>query len=250
MQMLWLNLLTLRQAAKNCKVLADLWLASGPPLVLGPPCSIARRQLFAIETLGIHIVPIWDLPPRLQKTRAPLLFVRGNLELLQRTAISIIGSRKACRSAEDWAFEKARLAAEQKSLVVSGGALGIDTAAHRGALAAHGPTLVYLGVPIDQVYPSRNLSLFEQIVATGGALVSEHPPLARTFISDHAMRNRFIAAHAEKLLIAEANEGSGSLVTADWAKRYSVPVFVSPTGVGQQRRGVEQLLQKNRANTC
>jgi len=158
-----------------------------------------------------------------------------------------VGSRHACKSAESWTFEIACQFVKQGYLVVSGGARGIDTAAHRGALSSNGQTLVYLGVPIDQVYPSRNRSLFEQIVAQGGALVSEHPPLSTTFRCEHAMRNRFIAAHAEKVMIAEADEGSGSLVTANWAKRYGVRVFVSPEHIGQQRRGLEQLLRQNLA---
>jgi len=131
--------------------------------------------------------------------------------------------------------------------VVSGGARGIDGAAHRGALAAGAPTLAYLGVAVDRIYPSRHRPLFARILRDGGALVSEHPPRATTRKWAHADRNRFIAAQSRRIYVAEADEGSGSLGTTDWANRLGVEVLVSPPGVAEKRAGLDALVAAGRA---
>ncbi len=204
----------------------------------------AYRQLAAIESLGISPVPVWQLPPLLLRCR-PLpvaLFVRGDPSLLNAAAVSIVGARAASVAPLQWAERKARDAASAGFLVVSGGARGIDSAAHRGALAADGKTVAYLGVPADVTYPAANRRLFSRILEHGGALVSEHPPGSHTFASSHAMRNRFIAAHATRLFVAEAGERSGSLGTAAFAVSLGVPIWVPPADVGGERTGLLALL--------
>ncbi|HSI04673.1 MAG: DNA-processing protein DprA [Myxococcota bacterium] len=204
----------------------------------------ARRVLVALRRSALHVVSVLELPEHLRRVPGvpPALFVRGDLELLRKPAIAVVGARRAHRSAEGWARSVAARAAGEGWLVVSGGARGIDTAAHLGALDANGPTLAYLGVAADCIYPRHNARLFLRIVESGGALVSEHLPLARTFKGAHAMRNRFIAAHASHLYIAEADVGSGSLGTAAMATRLGVPIRVSPPGVGIRRGGLELLV--------
>jgi DNA processing protein len=209
----------------------------------------ARRWRHMMESFGIDIVPVWDLPAKMQSLTPvpPALFIRGPRELLSAPAVGIVGARQAARTAETWAFARAHEASAQGKLVVSGGACGVDAAAHRGALHADAPTLAYLGVAADRIYPQSNRPLFERILAAGGALASEHPPSARTYKSDHALRNRFIAAHAERLLIAEARDGSGTLGTAAFARRAGTPVWVSPPGVGSCRDGIDSLLERGLA---
>lgn len=209
----------------------------------------AKAQLRAIEAKDIVVVPPWHLPPSL-KTAQPwplALFVRGSVDLLGHRAVAIVGSRNASVTAERWAAMVAEVSAEAGWLVVSGGARGVDGAAHRGALSTGRPTLAYLGVPADRIYPAEQAELFRAILRRGGSLVSEHPPSVQTRGSDHAKRNRFIAAHAERLYIAEAAERSGTLSTATYARRFGTPVWVSPADIGDERAGLDQLLDRGEA---
>lgn len=209
----------------------------------------AKQQLGLLPLLDIAMVPVWRLPPRLQKVRPtpPALFVRGDVTLLYRPAVSLVGTRKADAGALAWTQARAKELARAQTLIVSGGAVGIDTAAHRGALEGRGATLAYLGVAADVIYPPRNKALFERMLSRGGAVVMEHPPGVLTYKGEHALRNRFIAAHASHLVVVEADVESGALVTADFAERLGVPVWISPPGVGVLRAGLEQLLHSGRA---
>jgi DNA protecting protein DprA len=204
----------------------------------------ARRQLVATMAVGLDVVPVWELPDSL--TRAawspPLLFVRGAACVLHREAIAVVGARRASADAVEWAAARAREASERDYVVVSGGARGVDAAAHRAALRAGVPTVAYLGVAADRIYPASNRELFARVLRAGGALVSEHPPGAETFRSGHATRNRFIAAHARAVLVAEAGLRSGTLSTVAFARRAGVPVWVSPDDVGRERAGLNQVL--------
>jgi hypothetical protein len=128
----------------------------------------AQRQCVALQTLGLHTVPVYSLPIFLRAARPQpaALFVRGNLELLAQLGLAIVGSRRASHSAVrwarsqalDWAAAGAAAGVQLKgaNLIISGGAHGIDTAAHTGALDAGGMTAAYLGAPIDSPYPATN----------------------------------------------------------------------------------------------
>lgn len=202
------------------------------------------RVMAALRRASIRVVPVWKWPVTLARAwpLSPALLVRGDVGLLSRPAVAVVGARRAHVSAEAWARQVAQNHALRGTLVVSGGARGIDTAAHCGALDAGGKTLAYIGVAADRVYPRHNVRLFARILDSGGALVSEHLPLVTTFKGAHAMRNRLIAAHASCVYVAEADVGSGSLGTAAFAVAAGVPVAVSPPGVGQRRAGLDELL--------
>jgi DNA processing protein len=214
----------------------------------------AQRQCVALQTLGLHTVPVYSLPSFLRAAR-PLpaaLFVRGNLQLLAQLGLAIVGSRRASDSAVRWAQSQAfswasRGRAGGEGLIISGGAHGIDAAAHAGALQAGGTTAAYLGSPIDSPYPATNKPLFARMLAQGGALISEHPPYSATHAYHHAARNRFIAAHCQTLLVVEAAAHSGTLSTAAFARRLRRTVLVSPPGVGVQRAGIAKLVQEGHA---
>ena len=216
-----------------------------------PDCvRAAKSQVAALHLLDIQVVPVWDLTHRLRRVwpTPAALFIRGDRALLTRTAVAVVGSRAAHASAASWAFERGRELAASDVLVVSGGARGIDTAAHRGALEAGGSTLAYIGVPADEVYPKENAALFQRMLVRGGALVTEHPPGITTYKGDHALRNRFIAAQASEVIVVEAGATSGALVTADFAARLNVPIRVSPPGVGVRREGIDGLLASERCS--
>jgi DNA processing protein len=129
-------------------------------------------------------------------------------------AVAIVGSRAASTAAMTVARELGRRVAERGGVVVSGGAIGVDTAAHIGALEGAGPTTVVLGTGVDIIYPERNAHLFAAVVERGGALVSMFPmgtgPLRGTFVQ----RNRLIAALADLTVVVAAASTSGSLQTA------------------------------------
>lgn len=163
-------------------------------------------------------------------TKPPTLHVRG--ALIEGPAIAIVGARAASMKGIERAHAIARHVAAQGVRVVSGGALGIDAAAHRGAKAA---TTVVLGSGIDVLYPARHIELFEQIAASGGALVSMFPrgttPRAGTFLK----RNAIIAALADAVIVVEADVRSGSLSTAAAAFKQGRLVGAAPGSAGCAR---------------
>ena len=250
------ELLVLRAAAQSAQGRlqahlqkhADLQQASAasPWPLLPVHYQLAHRQRAALQLLAVKTLMYRNLCTVLQQAKPPpaALFVRGNAALLDTDAIGIVGSRRASVAALSYATDLARTCGKRGLVIVSGGACGVDAAAHQGALSVGAATVAYLGSPIDAPYPSRNRSLFRQILAAGGALVSEHPPCVASEPYHHAARNRFIAAHAQHLLVVEAAAQSGTLGTARYARQLGRPVFVPPASVGGERAGIDSLLQQ------
>ncbi len=146
----------------------------------------------------------------------PLLFCRG--KLAERPMAAIVGARKSTAAAEK-ATEKivAQLAAKG-FCIVSGGAIGVDSAAHNSALRIDAPTIAVLATGLDVAYPAANRELFDKI-AIEGALLTEMMLGAQPARSFFPTRNRLIAALADVIVVVQATEKSGSLITADWGKR-------------------------------
>lgn len=191
-----------------------------------PPVPIPRQQVPPPVAVAAHD---GAFPDRLRAMAPPVrrLWYRGRLPRTGAASLAIVGARAAtvsgCRAAARLAGAVARAGYE----VVSGGALGIDAAAHLGALESGGITFAVLGCGVDVVYPDRHEALFDQIAASGG-LLSEHgpgtPPRSRQFPS----RNRIVAALADAVLVVEAQVASGALITARLARRAGRPVFAVP----------------------
>jgi len=160
----------------------------------------------------------------------PLLYVKGRLELLNNPALAIVGSRNATAQGADNAAEFARALSMAGITVVSGLALGIDAAAHRGGLAGAGSSIAFVGTGLDTVYPARNKALAHELAAKG-ALVSEFPlgtpPLAANF----PRRNRLISGISLGCLVVEAALQSGSLITARLANEQGREVFALPGSI-------------------
>ena len=170
------------------------------------------------------------------------LYVVGSPEALQE-GLAIVGARKATPYGISCARRFGRIAARNGIVVISGGALGCDSAAHRAALAEGMPTVVFLGGGCDQLYPLRNKQLFQDIIDAGGAIVSEHPwghpPKPYTFRA----RNRLIASLSKATLIVEAGLPSGTFSTADEALQANRDVLVVPGSItSKHSRGANQLL--------
>lgn len=202
----------------------------------------------AVAQVAICIAPVTpvrlasdQLPSRLQAVGWDgSLCVRGVIS--QEPSVAIVGARAATRKAMDRAHAFAKHLASRRIHVVSGGALGVDGAAHRGALAGQGPTTVVLGTGIDVPYPLRHAELFEQVVAAGGALVSMFPVGMQPRRSTFVQRNPLIAALADVVIVIEAAVRSGSLSTAAAAASYGRPLAACPGSPG-----CDQLLYRGAA---
>ncbi len=212
--------------------------------------AIARTLAWAAEP-GSHVLTLADeaYPRSLLDIADPpvLLYVKGDPALLQRPAIALVGARSATAQGEANAAAFARSLAEAGLTIVSGLALGIDAAAHRGALAAGvvgGGTVAVIGTGIDRIYPARNAALAREI-AGAGAIVSEFPlgtpPLQHNF----PRRNRIIAGLAQGVLVVEAAVGSGSLITARLATESGREVFAIPGSIHSPlARGCHRLIRE------
>jgi DNA processing protein len=156
------------------------------------------------------------------------LFARGHWPDLP--TVAIVGTRTCTSYGEGLAEEYGAAASEAGWLVVSGMARGIDGAAHRGALRSGGPTAAVLGSGVDVVYPRRHRGLYSEILEVGSVL-SEYPPGTRPDGWRFPTRNRIISALADVVLVVEAGETGGALITARVALEQGVPVFATPGDV-------------------
>ena len=175
--------------------------------------------------------------PRLQRPalRAKPLTFAGAIErdpsLLEGPAIAIVGARAASRAALDFAHELGRLLARADRLVISGGALGTDGAAHEGALSVDGRTVAVLGTGIDVAYPARHAPIFARMLARGG-LVSPFDLGEQPRRGHFPVRNPFIAALSDAVVVVEAGLRSGSLGTARAALSLGLPLYCYPGSPG------------------
>ncbi len=154
--------------------------------------------------------------------------VMGDLPTFERS-VAIVGTRAASAHALSFTEALAFELAQAECTIVSGGARGIDAAAHRGALNAGKATVAVLGSALQKPYPKHHLTLFKEIIERG-ALVSEYPdPNAPMFASNFLNRNRLIAALAKIVIVVEAPEKSGALSTAAWARQLGLPICSVPS---------------------
>jgi DNA processing protein len=169
--------------------------------------------------------------------------VIGDESLLTKPSLAIVGARKATPYGLSCAKHFARLAALRGITVVSGGAIGCDQAAHRGALEVGGRTMVILGCGADIVYPSRARELFNQILSEGGAILSEAPWGAPPSRWGFCRRNRLIAGVAQATLIVEAGLPSGTFLTADATLSQGKEVLAIPGSIfAKESKGANRLI--------
>ncbi|MFT3943217.1 MAG: DNA-processing protein DprA [Ancrocorticia sp.] len=205
--------------------------------------EVFERDVERSAKLGGFLMPGDPLWPQslmdLGEVRPLGLWYHGNPEILRGLSLAIVGSRDATeyglRIATDFAYEFA----EQGVVIVSGGAFGIDAAAHRGALAAGGKTVVVLAGGVDRPYPRQNASLFGEVLAAGGVIVSESPPGAQSLRHRFLARNRIIAGLSIATVVAEAPVRSGAISTARHA-----------LGIGRQVGAVPGPITSPRSAGC
>ena len=216
------------------------------------PRSIARSLERATERAGGVVVTGLDesYPPALRTLdpRPPTLYVVGPATIFHRRAVAIVGTRRASGYGLSAATEIADDLSRAGVVVVSGLALGIDGAAHRASVAANAPGIAVLPSPIDRVYPPRHRPLARDLLRAGGVLVSEVAIGASVGRPDFARRNRIIAGLAEAVVVVEAPDRSGALLTAAAAltigrELYAVPGPIDAMG----SRGCNRLIADQQA---
>jgi DNA processing protein len=214
-----------------------------------PDWPTAEAHLSWLQQHAIHLIPITDTvayPPLLRRlTDAPsVLFVHGNPDLLHLPQLAVVGSRHASQSGFATAQRFCAHLAQHGMAITSGMALGIDTAAHQGALSVQGYTIAVAGTGLDRVYPARNHQLAHQIVQQG-ALISEYLPGTKPLRHHFPRRNRLIAGLSLGVLVVEAALKSGSLITARLANELGREVFAIPGSIHNPlARGCHRLIRQ------
>lgn len=184
-------------------------------------------------------------PSLLLETANPpaVLFYQGILPVSDRL-ISMVGSRKPTAYGIQTAERLAEDLSSAGVIIVSGGARGIDSAAHRGCLRGKSPTVAVAACGLDRIYPPENRNLFHQIQETGGCMLSEYPPGTPPLGRQFPARNRIIAGLSRGVLVVEAARRSGSLITSDFALEEGRDVFSVPGNIWlAQSKGTNQLIR-------
>lgn len=212
------------------------------------PSEDIDRSIAWASQPGQHIITLADeaYPKALLEIADPpnLLYVRGNPALLQKRGLAMVGSRNATPQGIQTAENFARALAGKGLCIVSGLALGIDAAAHRGALAAGGETIAVIGTGADRIYPARNKEL-ALAIAEHGAIVSEFPLGTPAIASNFPRRNRIISGLSRGVLVVEAAPESGSLITARLAAEQGREVFAIPGSIHSPvARGCHKLIKQ------
>ncbi len=208
---------------------------------------LAKKHIEYMKKNGIDIISIMDkeYPNILKEIYDPpiSIYVKGNKEILNNKAIGIIG----CRDASDYGKKASKYFAYNLSCkgynIVSGLAKGIDSYSHIGNIQAIkekskesleiGKTIAVIGSGLDNIYPKDNILLAEEIIKSGGIIISEYPIGTKPFKSNFPARNRIISGLSNSIIVVEAKEKSGTLITVDFALEQGREVFVVPGNINE-----------------
>ncbi|MFK7759452.1 MAG: DNA-processing protein DprA [Phycisphaerales bacterium] len=213
-----------------------------------------EQELDKLINAGASIVSVFDdgYPSLLKATPTapPILQYKGSLESMNhRHPIAMVGSRKCTIYGHEQAARFAKSLSASGMCVVSGGARGVDSAAHKGAMDAGGQTVVVLGCGLGHVYPSENAELFDRVIDTGGAVISELPFSTPPSSENFPARNRIISGLSLGVLVVEASRKSGALITATHAvEDHNREVFAIPGRVDSSASTGSNELLKNGAH--
>jgi len=217
---------------------------------------MAKAEAFQCKRLGIKIL-LYDnplYPEALKQIADPpfLLFVRGNENLLNGSNVSVVGTRRLSTAGREAARSFAYDAVKDGRNVISGLAYGADACAHQGALDAFfdnpgqeglGSTIAVLPCAIDEIVPYQNKRLAAQILQNGGCIVSEYAPGTPTQKRNFVARNRIVAGMSEATVVIEAPNGSGALITADFALEEGRDVFFHQVAFGAAAESISQTVK-------
>jgi len=210
-------------------------------------------ELKRIQDFGCHVLIQSDenYPVSLREIYDPplVLYVKGELTAKDKNSVALVGSRMTTHYGIETARKLAYQLAYTGVTVVSGGARGIDTAAHQGALSGKGRTIAVLGTGINLVFPTENAELFERI-ASNGAVITQFPFNRPADKQSFPIRNRIVAGMTLGTVVVEANLSSGALITANFATEYGRQIFAVPGRIDSPRsKGCHDLIKKG-AKLC
>ncbi len=214
---------------------AGIQAVSAQSIATGRSSELAREEMGKAASQQITLVSLDDpaYPLRLKEIYDPplLLYVRGNAELLAQPGIAMVGTRHPTPYGSGMAERLACDLANQGLVIISGMARGVDTASHRGAISAKGKTIAVFGTGVDVIYPKENSRLAEQILALGGAIISEFSLGTFAAPQNFPIRNRILSGMSVGVLVVEAGEYSGTRITARCALEQNRDVFAVPGNV-------------------
>jgi DNA processing protein len=214
---------------------AGLRAVSAQSLGTGRSMELAQDELGKAASAGVTIVALDDVayPSQLKQIYDPplILYVRGNVEAISHPGIALVGTRHPTPYGSGMAERLACDLAARGLVIFSGMARGVDTAGHRGAIAGKGKTVAVFGTGVDVVYPKENARLLDQILALGGAAISEFPLETFPAPQNFPIRNRIISGISLGVLVVEAAEYSGTRITARCALEQNREVFAVPGNV-------------------
>ncbi len=209
--------------------------ASAQSLATGKSAELAREEMARAAAAGVTVLSFDDpaYPVRLKQIYDPplVLYVRGNAEVLSEPGIAVVGTRHPTPYGSGMAERLACDLAAQGLVIISGMARGVDTASHRGAISAKGKTIAVFGTGVDVIYPKENSRLAEQILALGGAIISEFALGTFAAPQNFPIRNRILSGMSVGVLVVEAAEYSGTRITARCALEQNREVFAVPGNV-------------------
>jgi len=216
--------------------------------IKAPDWALIENDLLWLNQTDNSAITLYDplYPAQLKEINnpPPLLFTRGNCQLLTQPQISIVGSRNPSPLGQQTAIDFAQSLAQHGLTITSGLALGIDAASHYGALNVDGNTIAVTGTGLDRVYPAKNKDLATKIAETG-LLISEFPPGTTAKANHFPRRNRIISGLCIGLLVVEAAKKSGSLITARMALEENREVFAIPGSIHNPlARGCNALIKE------
>ena len=198
---------------------------------------------------NIKIITIEDkeYPKKLKEIYDPpiTLYARGSIDILNNNSIAIIG----CRQASNYGISATKYfsynLAKKNVNIISGLAKGIDSFAHIGAICAKGKTIAVIGNGLDSIYPKENLEIAKKIIETGGTIISEYPLGTKPEKMNFPARNRIISGMSNSVIVVEAKEKSGTLITVDYALEQGRDIYVVPGNINSLNSvGTNELLKQ------
>lgn len=202
-----------------------------------------------MEKYGIQILTIQDktYPNQLKQIYDPpvILFAKGNLDLLNKKSIAMIGARNCSDYGRKVAIHLAEELTQKGFVIVSGLARGIDTYSHIGCLNKQGKTIAVVGNGLDRVYPSENKKLEQKILTQGGCIVSEYIIGTGPHKMNFPARNRIISGLSQGVVVVEAKKKSGTLITVDFALEQGKDIYVVPGNItSYYSEGTNELIKQ------
>ena len=188
-----------------------------------------------------------EYPEKLNKIYAPpaKLYVVGDEKILNKPSIAIIGCRNASQYGKRVAFKFAYELAQKGIVVISGLARGIDIYSHLGAIKAKGKTIAVLGSGFNHIYPAEHKKYCVDIIEKGGAIISEYEKNTKPIPTNFPIRNRIISGLSDGVLVVEAKQRSGTLITVDYALEQGKNVFIIPGNITSNNSyGTNELIKQ------